>query len=90
MFVCHIRPLSPLQTPLAFAVKNGHTDIVAMLLTAKRIDVNKGVNIVISTSPTPNPALPLIPVIIGVMYALSPFSSFYTYWSIGSALLCLG
>ena len=36
-----------LQSPLKAASKNGHTEVVAMLLKAKGIDVNKGVSIVI-------------------------------------------
>ena len=31
-----------LQSPLKAACRNGHTEIVALLLTAKKIDVNKG------------------------------------------------
>ena len=41
--------LDNLQEPLAAASKNGHTEIVAMLLHTKWIDVNQEVSIIIPT-----------------------------------------
>ena len=49
--MCHLSVICfILQPPLVFAAKNGHTEIVAMLLQADGIDVNKGVSLKIPTS----------------------------------------
>ena len=47
-YLCVVFSSYLLQSPLYWASKNGVIEVVAMLLQAKGIDVNKGVNIVIS------------------------------------------
>ena len=44
----HLQNLT-VDTPLAAASQNGHTEIVALLLQVEEIDVNKGVSIMIPT-----------------------------------------
>ena len=47
--------LNYIQSPLKSASENGHSEIVAMLLKVKEIDVNCWVSILMPTSTTPPP-----------------------------------
>ena len=48
-YLC-LLPSIPLQAPLMEAAKNGHTEIVTLLLKAEGVDVNKGVSVLNPTS----------------------------------------
>ena len=66
----------PLQSPLTFASREGHTEVAALLLQAKGINVNKGVSIMIS-APSMSPFIPLPLTAITIFVEYLCVSSFH-------------